>query len=87
MSKIEMQVLTASGCTHCHHFLKFWNAESASWENITLREIDILDREGQQMVAKHHIFSLPGVVIQNRLISTGEVDVPRFREALSAIAA
>jgi glutaredoxin len=85
MSKIEMQVLTASGCTHCHHFLKFWNAESASFENIVLREIDILDREGQQLVAKYHIFSLPGIVVGGRLISTGDVDIPRFREALSAI--
>lgn len=84
MHKIEMRVLTAPGCVHCHDLLRFWNNESAHFANIVLREIDILDIEGQQMLTKYHIFALPGVVVDGTLISKGPINADALRTSLEA---
>jgi glutaredoxin len=80
-----MQVLTTSGCQHCDDFLKLWNAESTSWKHIELREIDILTEEGQRLVSKYHIFALPGIIIGDRVVARGEVDVEKFHDFLRAL--
>lgn len=85
MRKIELEVLTAEGCAHCHEFLKFWNAEAPSWNGVTLREIDVLDIEGQHMMTKYCIFKLPGIVARGVLIGKGEIDKEEFRSTLALL--
>lgn len=85
MRTMEMQVLTAPGCVHCHSFLKFWNTESSAWKNIVLRELDILTEEGQRLVSTYHIFALPGIIIDGALFSTGEPDIEKLRAQLAEL--
>lgn len=85
MSKIEMKVLTAPGCVHCHEFLQFWNTESVLWGNITMREVDVLSSEGQHLVSTYKIFALPGIVIGETVVSSGEPNIAKIRSLLAKL--
>ncbi len=82
MKHVQLTVLTSPSCTQCHRFLAFWEKEKKNWEHVVMSEVSILTEEGQSLVREHQIFASPGIIIANKLFSTGGYDEEQFRERL-----
>ncbi|MBI2055566.1 MAG: thioredoxin family protein [Candidatus Sungbacteria bacterium] len=71
MNSVSLVVLTSPGCTHCHAFLKFWEEVKSDFPSVALREVSILEPEGQQLAMDHQIFSAPGIFLNGELFASG----------------
>lgn len=78
MNTIEIIELSSPGCHNCAAFQAFWDKEKAQWPNATLKEVSILDPEGQALAQKHQVFASPGIFINGELFSTGGVNKEDF---------
>ena len=78
MRSVQLEVLTAPGCVHCHEFLEYWKTAGKDWPSVTLKELSIITPEGQELVQKHQIFSSPGIVLNGELFATGGVNKEKF---------
>lgn len=85
MHDVSLTVLTSPGCTHCEHFLSFWEKEKSKWGNVSLREISILTEEGQLLAREHNIFASPGIVLNGELYTSGGYDEDEFIAKLSEL--
>ena len=86
MNTIEVVELSSPGCHNCAAFKEFWETEKANWPTVTLKEVSILDTEGQELVQKHQIFASPGILINGELFSTGGVNKDQFLAKLKELA-
>lgn len=82
-----MQVIIATDCTHCHEFLEFWKREHPLWPNAILQELNILSAEGQRLADSHHVFAMPGIIVENKVVSTGAIDADVLKNKLRQLLA
>ena len=78
MNTVLIEELSSPGCHNCAAFKAFWETEKVNWPNATLKEISILDTEGQELVQKHQIFASPGILLNGELFCTGGVNQGDF---------
>lgn len=75
---IVVEELSSPGCHNCAAFKEFWESIKADWPQVEMKEISLMDPEGQELVQKHQIFASPGIIINGELFSTGGVDKEGF---------
>ena len=85
MKTIEVTELSSPGCHNCAAFREFWEGVKGDWPNVTLKEVSILDAEGQELVQKHQIFASPGILLNGELFSTGGVNKDQFLAKLKEL--
>lgn len=85
MHSVSLDILTSPGCTHCAHFLSFWEKEKAKWEHVVMREVSILTEEGQLLAREHSIFASPGIILNGELYSSGGYDEAEFTKKLAEL--
>ncbi len=85
MHNVSLLVLTSPGCTHCQHFLKFWETKKGEWMNVSMREVSILTEEGQALAREHSVFASPGIIIDGELFASGGYDEAEFLNELEAL--
>ena len=85
MQNVVLEVLTAPGCTHCHEFLEYWKAVGKDWSNVSLKEISLTTKEGQELVQKHQIFASPGIILNGELFAVGGVNKDKFLAKLKEL--
>jgi glutaredoxin len=78
MHNVSLLVLTSPGCTHCQHFLEFWQTQKDEWRNVTMREVSVLTEEGQSLAREHGVFASPGIILNGELFSSGGYDELEF---------
>lgn len=87
MRNSVVQVIVATGCAHCHEFLEFWEREHPQWPDATLLELNILSAEGQRLADSHHIFAMPGIIVEGKVLSTGAIDADVLKNKLQQLLA
>lgn len=82
---IVVEELSSPGCHNCAAFKEFWESIKADWPQVEMKEISLMDPEGQELVQKHQIFASPGIIINGELFSTGGVDKEGFVNKLKEL--
>jgi glutaredoxin len=78
---IKIQIVSMPDCAHCEHATRVLREEiKREFPEVKIESVSALSEEGMQLVQKYAIMTSPGIIINGRLFSTGELD----RERLSA---
>lgn len=70
---VELIAVSVPGCVDCARFKKYWEEAKSQFPGVTLREVDALTPEGQNLVVQHQILASPGILVNGSLFSTGSV--------------
>ncbi len=81
----KIQFLTMPGCHNCAEAKKIFDEIMPNFPNVEVEEIDMTTPEGQELVQKYSIMSSPGVVINEKLFSTGGVNKKKLVEKLKSL--
>ena len=77
----SVTLIKASWCPVCPQAEKLW-AELIKMHDFDYREIDIASTEGEELVSKHSIMSVPTTIIDDKVAFVG---VPDEKKAIQAI--
>jgi len=82
----KIQFLTMPGCHSCAEVKKTFNEIMPEFSNkVEVQEIDMTTPKGQELVQKYGIMSSPGIVINEKLFSTGGVNKEKLVERLKSL--
>lgn len=83
---IKIQELSTPGCSHCAEAKKILEEEiKPNFLDVEIEYIDMLSEEGQKMVQKYSIMSLPGVIVNGELFSVGGLDKNKLVEKIKSL--
>lgn len=81
----KIQFLTMPGCHNCEAAKKIFDEIMPDFSNVEVKEIDMTTPDGQELVQKYGIMSSPGIVIDDKLFSTGGVNKDKLIEKLKSL--
>lgn len=80
-----VQVITALGCRPCER-VKLRLAElQARHPDLRIEEVDLLTDEGVALAARHRVWSLPTLIIDDSVVAEGDTDEPALEAALGLV--
>lgn len=83
---IKVTEISTPGCSHCAEAKKFLEEEiKPKFPNVEIENISVLEPAGQELVAKHMIFTAPGILINGELFSTGGINKQEFIKKLEEL--
>jgi len=82
---ISIEEVTVPGCVECAQFEKFWDSVKNQFPGASLTKVDATTPEGMEKVSQHHILASPGIVINDKLFSTGGVHKKAFLKKLEEL--
>jgi len=83
MTKVFIQEIASPSCTHCAEAKDFFKQEiKPNFPEVEVRYIDIMSEEGQALVSKYMIFTVPAIFISGELVSTGGIDESEPRKKI-----
>lgn len=85
MKEVKVEMLTSPGCHNCKKFLEFWEPIAGDWPNVSFKELNVIDPEGQELAQKYMIMSSPGIILNDELFSTGGVSQDEFLDKLKEL--
>ncbi|MBI3304952.1 hypothetical protein HYZ80_01330 [Candidatus Parcubacteria bacterium] len=65
--------------------MKFWKEVKSDFPSVALREVSILEPEGQQLAMDHQIFSAPGIFLDGEMFASGGVNKEEFLTKMHAL--
>lgn len=73
--EVRIKFISAGGCANCEKVARTLKENIAKrFPSVNVEEIDMASNEGQRLVAKHGILSSPGIVLDDELFASGNVD-------------
>ncbi|MEK7597275.1 MAG: thioredoxin family protein [Patescibacteria group bacterium] len=77
---IHLQFLTAEGCSDCENAKQIISEIKNKFPYLKLQieEIDITSLKGLKLAVEHSVMSNPGIIINEKLFSTGRLDQEKF---------
>lgn len=86
MSKIIIQEVTTSGCSHCAEAKKILEGEiRPQFPNVEIEYIDMITEQGQKMIQDYGIMSSPGIIVNGELFSVGGLDKNKLIEKIKSL--
>jgi len=80
---INIKFITTEGCVQCARAKKIFKEVESMYPEMKVAEIDAITPEGMELVSKYHIFSSPGIIINDELFSMGGVNKKKLIEKLN----
>ena len=84
---IHLQFLTAEGCGSCENAKQIINEIKNKFPYLKLQieEIDITSLKGLELAIEHSVMSNPGIIINEKLFSSGHLDRDKFFDKILAL--
>ncbi|PJA55681.1 hypothetical protein CO165_02275 [Candidatus Roizmanbacteria bacterium CG_4_9_14_3_um_filter_33_18] len=82
-----IKLLTAEGCSDCENAKQIINEIKNKFPYLKLQieEIDITSLKGLELAVEHSVMSNPGIIINEKLFSTGHLDRDKFFDKILAL--
>jgi len=82
-----IKLLTAEGCSDCENAKQIINEIKNKFPYLKLQieEIDITSLKGLELAVEHSVMSNPGIIINEKLFSTGHFDRDKFFDKILAL--
>ena len=86
MSKVIIQEVTSSGCSHCAVTKEVLENEiKPQFPDVEVEYIDMMTEQGQKMVQDYGIMSSPGIIVNGELFSVGGLDKNKLIEKIKSL--
>lgn len=86
MSKIKIQELSTSGCSHCASAKEILEEEiKPNFPDVEIEYIDMLSDNGQKMVQEYGVMSSPGIIVNGELFSVGGLSKDKLIEKIKSL--
>lgn len=84
---IHLQFLTAEGCSDCENAKQIINEikNKFPYLKLQIKEIDITSLKGLELAIEHSVMSNPGIIINEKLFSTGHLDRNKFFDKILSL--
>ena len=82
-----IKLLTAEGCSDCENAKQIINEIKNKFPYLKLQieEIDITSLKGLELAIEHSVMSNPGIIINEKLFSSGHLDRDKFFDKILAL--
>jgi hypothetical protein len=78
-------MISALGCRPCER-VKLRLAElQARHPDVTVQEVDMLTDQGVALAARHRVWTLPTLIIDDRIVAEGDIEFPDLEAALGFV--
>lgn len=86
MTKIKIQEITASGCSHCAAAKKILEEKiKPQFPAVEVEYIDMTTERGQKMIQDYGIMSSPGIIVNGELFSVGGLDLNKLIKKIKSL--
>jgi thiol-disulfide isomerase/thioredoxin len=82
----RVQVIWALGCRPCERVKARLEELRARHPDLEVEEVDLLTDEGVRLAARHRVFSLPTLILDDTVVGEGDVELPELERALGLVA-
>lgn len=82
---IHIQFVTSPSCVECERAQKIFAELRPQYPQMQIEEIDVVTPKGMELVQKYGIMASPGIIINNKLFSTGALNKEDFVKKLNEI--
>lgn len=84
---IRLQFLTAEGCGDCENAKQIISEVRNKFPYLKLQveEIDVTSLKGLKLAVEHSVMSNPGIIINDKLFSTGHLDQEKFTNKILSL--
>ncbi len=80
-----VQVISALGCKPCERVKVRLEEIRARHADLVVDHVDMLTDEGVALSARHRIWTLPTLIIDDQIVAEGDVEVPDLEAALGFV--
>ncbi|MAZ40858.1 hypothetical protein CL654_01975 [bacterium] len=82
---IKVTLIRPDGCGHCKAVKNTLEDMKAEYPDIVVEEVDMVTKEGQEMVQKYGIMSSPGILINDEFFSMGGATKDQLKEKFDSL--
>ncbi len=83
--KITIIEISSPGCHHCEKAKEILEEIKQEFPEVEVRYVDILSKEGQNLVQRYEIMSSPGIIVEGELFSVGGLDKNQLIEKIRSL--
>ena len=80
-----VRVISALGCRPCERVKVRLEEIQARHAELEVEHVDQLTDEGVALSARHRVWTLPTLIIDDTIVAEGDVDVPDLEAALGFV--
>jgi len=80
-----VQVISALGCRPCERVKVRLEEIRARHPDLEVQEVDLLTDEGVALAARHRVWTLPALVVDDAIVAAGDVDEQALEAALGLL--
>lgn len=81
----SVQVISALGCRPCERVKARLDELCARHPDLEVQEVDLLTDAGVALAARHRVWSLPTLILDDHVVSEGDVALPELERALGLV--
>lgn len=71
---ITIKFVTSSGCVECERARVILNEVRERYNDIEIKEIDVMNHKGLELLTKHSIMANPAIFVNEELFAVGPLD-------------
>lgn len=80
MDKIKITSVSAEGCASCRQAEETLKEIKEEYPRVKIEKVKMTSGGGQEIVMEHQIMSSPGIIINGKLFSSGNLDKEKLIE-------
>jgi len=81
-----VQVITALGCRPCERVKARLAEIQTRHPDVRVQEVDLLTDEGVALAARHRVWTMPTLIVDDAVVAEGDVAGPALEAALGLVA-
>ena len=84
---LNVTMLTAVGCRPCARAKELLWALQTEYPGLAVTEVDVGSEEGIELATRYHVWTLPVILVDGRVVLAGRVDDAELRWRLEGVPA
>ena len=80
-----LRVISALGCRPCERVKLRLEEIQARHTDLEIQHVDMLTNEGVALAARHRVWTLPTLIIDDTIVAEGDVELPDLEGALGFV--
>ena len=81
----DVYIISALGCRPCERVKARLVELSRRDADLHVHEVDLLTDEGIGLAARHRVWTLPALIVDDAVVAAGDVELPELARALGLL--
>lgn len=79
---VTVKIISALGCRPCERVKARLEELQARHPELRVEEVDLLTDDGVELAARHRVWTLPTLIVDDAVVAEGDVELPELCRAL-----